>query len=56
MQCHNRVQRRNGVTSRKAAEPAPGQKGRRVMTYIKDFDQLGRSDLDEAGGKGANLG
>ncbi|MFC9352488.1 PEP/pyruvate-binding domain-containing protein [Arthrobacter sp. NPDC057013] len=26
------------------------------MTYIKDFDQLGRSDLDEAGGKGANLG
>ncbi|WP_258006607.1 PEP/pyruvate-binding domain-containing protein [Arthrobacter sp. AFG20] len=26
------------------------------MTYIKDFDQLGRSDVDEAGGKGANLG
>jgi pyruvate,water dikinase len=26
------------------------------MTYIKDFDQLGRGDLDEAGGKGANLG
>lgn len=26
------------------------------MTYIKDFDKLGRSDLDEAGGKGANLG
>ena len=26
------------------------------MTYIKDFDQLGHSDLDEAGGKGANLG
>jgi len=26
------------------------------MTYIKDFDQLERSDLDEAGGKGANLG
>ncbi|RAM38957.1 PEP/pyruvate-binding domain-containing protein [Arthrobacter globiformis] len=26
------------------------------MTYIKDFDQLGRGDVDEAGGKGANLG
>ncbi|MFP3461685.1 PEP/pyruvate-binding domain-containing protein [Arthrobacter globiformis] len=26
------------------------------MTYIRDFDQLGRNDLDEAGGKGANLG
>jgi phosphohistidine swiveling domain-containing protein len=26
------------------------------MTYIKDLDQLGRSDGDEAGGKGANLG
>jgi phosphohistidine swiveling domain-containing protein len=26
------------------------------MTYIKDFDQLGRGDVEEAGGKGANLG
>lgn len=26
------------------------------MTYIKDFSQVGRGDLDEAGGKGANLG
>ena len=26
------------------------------MTYIKDFRQVGRGDLDEAGGKGANLG
>ena len=50
------MQRRNGVTSRNAAVQAPGQKGRKVMTYIKDFDQLGRSDVDEAGGKGANLG
>jgi Pyruvate phosphate dikinase, AMP/ATP-binding domain len=26
------------------------------MTYIKDFSQVGRGDLEEAGGKGANLG
>ena len=26
------------------------------MTYIKDFDQVGRGDVGVAGGKGANLG
>jgi len=26
------------------------------MTYIKDFSQVGRGDLEEAGGKGANFG
>jgi rifampicin phosphotransferase len=26
------------------------------MTYIKDFSQVGHGDLEEAGGKGANLG
>ena len=26
------------------------------MIFIKHFDQLGRGDIDQAGGKGANLG
>ena len=26
------------------------------MIFIKQFDQLGRDDIDQAGGKGANLG
>ena len=26
------------------------------MIFIKQFDELGRGDIDQAGGKGANLG
>ena len=26
------------------------------MNFIKQFDELGRDDIDQAGGKGANLG
>ena len=26
------------------------------MIFIKQFDEIGRDDIDEAGGKGANLG
>ena len=26
------------------------------MIFIKQFDEVGRDDIDEAGGKGANLG
>ena len=26
------------------------------MIFIKQFDELGSSDIDQAGGKGANLG
>ena len=29
---------------------------RGLMIFIKHFDQLGRGDVDQAGGKGANLG
>jgi phosphoenolpyruvate synthase/pyruvate phosphate dikinase len=26
------------------------------MIFLKQFDELGRDDIDQAGGKGANLG
>ena len=26
------------------------------MIFIKQFDEIGRGDIDQAGGKGANLG